>query len=784
MAVKTFTEWTCRRGDIHFRYDAATDSAEGIEVQRRVQRDRGVGYQREVKLEHRVDVGGFSIELAGRADGVQREGVTPIVEEFKATRHAVAELHAQLGHLHLAQLKCYAAMLAAREPDVPAWGLRLVYVHPDTLMVTPFDSLEPRSALLEFLEDRCAEFGAWLAGERLHRSCRDAQLTAVAFPHAAFRPAQRRLASAVYRSLRDRRALLMEAPTGCGKTVATLFPALKAMAEGRQDRVVYLTARTTGQRAAEDALGLIHGRARFRQVTLTAKQQICFMPEPVCDPELCRYARGYYERRPAAVRELLDGGMMDRARIEAVAAAHTVCPFELSLDAATWSDVIVGDYNYVFDPVVRLQRLRGLFAEPAALLIDEAHQLADRTRAMLSTVFPRATVRAALREDLPAILERGLRSLDRRLLALRREAQREGEHPSRDFEQEIACPDRLVAAAATLIGEIRERVDELSMSAALSELTFALWRLVRAADWYDQDRFVTVLRSRGREVGLELVCLDPSAHIAERLGEFAGSVRFSATLSPPRVFQALHGVSGEPAVQLPSPFPAEHLDVAIVPDVSVLYRDRERTLDAVADLIATVVSARPGNYLVALPSYAYLGRAADAFAARHPEHPIDVQAADSTPEDRQAFIGRFTGGNVPRVGFVVMGGVFTESVDLPGEALIGVVVVGTALPPRSLERERIARANGPELGFTVAYQQPAMTRVVQTAGRLIRSASDRGVLCLVDRRFLAPEYQRFFPPHWRPTTVPARRLPGHLRRFWSGADAAPPDGAACGETIV
>ncbi len=767
LAVRTLTEFVCRRGDIHFRYDAATQGREGIEAQQKLQRGRTAGYQREVKLDHQVRADGFAVMLTGRADGCDLTQAVPLVEEFKATRSEVGALHAHLGHLHFAQLKCYAALLALREPHHPSWQLRLIYVHPDTLVTTSHELVEERGRLLAFLETTLAELVDWLAAERLHRSARDESLRHLLFPFAEFRPRQRQLAAAVYRSLRDRQALLAEAPTGCGKTLATVFPALKALAEAHQDRIVYVTSRTTGQRAAELALAQLDPHAALRSVTITAKARTCFMPEPVCDPEHCAYARGYHDRLQPALRELLDGPAMDRARIEAVAATHTVCPFELSLDAASWSDVVIGDYNYVFDPVVRFARIRGLFSEPSVLLVDEAHQLTDRARAMLSSTFARRTLRQALGLDLPAELGKALRNFDRRLVTLRREVARSNGLEKVDFECAIELPERLIGALTRLAELFASVADQLVDDPALSELNFALWNLLRAAGWYDPKRFTTLLRTDGRDIELEIACLDPGAHIAERLADYAASVRFSATLNPAALFQHLHGLTDQPSVQIASPFPTEHLAVSIVPDVSPLYQDRERTLQPLVCLIETVVTAKPGNYLIALPSFAYLERVAATYSAQFPQRQTLVQQRTMSQQSRDDFIARFSAVREPVVGFVVMGGVFTESVDLPGDALIGIVVVGIGLPPRSLRLDRIAAAHADDLGFTIAYQQPAMTRVVQTAGRLIRTQDDRGVLCLVDPRYLNPGQRRFFPAHWQPQVVPAHQLGSTLDAFWT-----------------
>jgi DNA excision repair protein ERCC-2 len=405
------------------------------------------------------------------------------------------------------------------------------------------------------------------------------------------------------------------------------------------------------------------------------------------------------------------------------------------------------------------------------LLVDEAHQLTDRARDMLSSTLARRTLRAALAIELPTELSKALHNFDRRLVTLRREVAQTHGLDRNGFEYAIELPERLIRAVTRLVELFAAQADQLPDDAVLSELSFALWGLLRAAGWYDSKRFATLLRVAGREIELEIACLDPGAHIAERLAEYEASVRFSATLSPASLVQHLHGLTDQPSVQIASPFPTEHLSVSIVPDISPMYQDRERTLKALVELIGTVVAAKDGNYLIALPSFTYLERVAATHAERFPERQMLVQQRTMSQQARDDFIARFTAGHDPVVGFVVMGGVFTESVDLPGEALIGIVVVGIGLPPRSLVRDRIAAAHADNLGlnnaYQVAYQQPAMTRVVQTAGRLIRTQHDRGVLCLVDPRYRNSDQRRFFPAHWQPEVVPADRLRTALESFWT-----------------
>ncbi len=689
------------------------------------------------------------------------------MEEFKTTRVDPQRLHAHAGSTHWGQLQLYAALLAREAPQHASWRLRLLYCHPDTSVVTAFEEMRTGAQLAAFFNTCCEHLAARLAALARHRSSRDAQLRSLAFPHTEFRGGQRRLAAAVYRTVRDGGGMAVEAPTGSGKTMGTLFPALRAMGDGHADRIVFLSSRTTGQVAAESAAALLNTSDMVRLVTVTAKAKICFMPEPVCDPQVCRYAEGYYDRVEDAVSELIERRTMSRAVIEDVARAHQVCPFELTLDAAVWSDVVLCDYNYVFDPVVRLKRLAGIAADRMTLLIDEAHQLGDRVREGLSTTLHRATLRAARGAiDEPGIV-RHMAALDRRLLAVRAELVRTRGVQRDAFECAVEMPQGVLRAAQTLLEALAESATQRSNAPAVTELTFALVRLLRAATWFDDARFAVIARGRKRDIEIDIRCLDPSVAIAETLAAFHSHIRFSATLSPFDVYARIHGRTRARPLRLPSPFPPDRLGVFVVPDVSTLYRARTLSIDALVGVLETLLAAQRGNYLVALPSFEYLTLLADAFEAKTSGFEMLRQRRAMSDAERADFLQRFRTQATPVVGFVVLGGIFTESVDLPGDALIGIAIVGIGLPPPTLERAEMALRYGTPLGAAVAYEQPAMTRVIQAAGRLIRRESDRGVLCLIDARFLTPTYRGYLPAHWQIQRTPARVLRSSLAAFWN-----------------
>lgn len=757
LGVKELAQFVHRHGDIHYRYEFSALAQEGIARQQDYQRDRPPSYQSEVSV--KASFG--TLMVNGRIDGW--DSAAALVEEIKTTRADARELHARIGSVNTAQLKLYGAMLALADPTLGPLQLRLVYLHPDKPTETVFEERLSRRELLGFFETTCAAYLQWIAWTDARLSRRDERLAAASFPHDEFRNGQRRLAKALFRGFRDAADWLIEAPTGSGKTIASVFPALKAMGAGHLDRVVFVTSRTTGQRAAEAAFGDAAGDAAVA-VTITAKDRICFNPGMPCDPERCEFARGYYDRMPAARQALLGGGVADRSVVEQAAREHCVCPFELSLDAAAWADAVIGDYNYVFDPVIRLKRLDNERFRRIGLIVDEAHQLGDRVRDMLGMRLSRSVVKAAIAEPGGApMLVKGLRSVDRALAKLDKTSREVAE--DRDAEREVAWPEALVRAIDRFLATFAGIPIEPDALPAVNEAHFDLLRFRRACEWAEDGAFHCLGHNSGRRFQVEVVCTVPGPYIQEILAPFHGSARLSGTLTPAGVFQRIHGFAQESdSLSTTGLAFAEQLEVLLVPDLSTFYRDRDRTLPALVRLIEGVCGATPGNILVAFPSFAYARAAAAVF-----DHSgLRCQEPDMTLADREDFIAWLnTDGG--RVAFVVMGGVFAESVDYDSRVVRGIVVVGVGLPPRSLRRDFIAVdsvANDiAEDGFEIAYRQPAMTRVVQAVGRVARG-DNHGFAVLVDPRFGDPATQAFMPNWWQPRFVRASAAAKEVADFW------------------
>ena len=824
LAVRQLVEFLLQTGDIDSRFAGFDRANEGARIHRKLQKQAGEGYQPEVFLSGSREVDGIRCTVEGRADGIftDSEGRT-VIDEIKTTGVPSGEISAELNFCHWAQGMVYASLYAAQQ-DLPEAAVQLTYYQIDDDKIFYFTRYFSRDELEDFFLGLLRQYAPWARRQLDWDAARAASLQAMRFPYASYRPGQRALAGEVYRACKTGREagkggfrLFCQAPTGTGKTMSALFPSLKAMGEGTGEKLFYFTARTTARAAAEDAVVLLRQANPglvFRSVTLTAKEKVCLAKNeagrPVCMPEACPYARGYYDRRKEALAALLDGGgQLDRPAIEAAARQFTVCPFELGLDLSDWADLVIGDYNYLFDPTVHLRRFFEL-AGDWIFLIDEAHNLPDRAREMYSASFAKNSITEAKRALLRGknALKGHLLRADRELLVLRRavealaprrrteagpESVPASEPPQAEqlgfFDQPPAAkktapspalpeplyaqdgtvffrelPPAVVRPLYSLLPPLQDWLEHTPDDPAheqLLDLYFSLHDLLRTADRYDEHS-VTQLTARGSELTIRLLCLDPSAFVDESLACGRTSVLFSATLIPPAYYKKVLGCGGARAVALESPFPPGNLGLYCLPGISTRYRHREASVGPISDALAALAQSKVGNYLAFFPSYAYLRQVWADFTARYPGIRTIAQESGLDEAGRAAFLARFAPDPAETLlGFGVLGGVFGEGVDLVGSRLIGCAIVGVGLPQVSPRQEMLRRYFDEKdgSGFDCAYRFPGMNKVLQAAGRVIRTEHDRGVVLLLDDRFAQEGYRRLFPRHW-----------AHLQ-YLSGTDA-------------
>lgn len=756
VSVRGLAEYAFRSGSIDGSFRTSAPLAEGARIHKAVQAEYGSADQTEVLL-----AGEFAFEellfvLEGRCDGLRQDGEGVYIEEIKSTASALDSPAIAAGlPVHWAQACCYAC-LYARQEGLPDIRVRLLYVHTGSDRRHAIMRRYSAGELEEAVAGMLAVYAPFARMSAAHTALRGPSIKALPFPYAGYRPGQRKLAGAVYQAITEGRKLFVRAPTGTGKTMSTLFPALKAVGEGLVERVVFVTARTTGRAAAEEAFGLMDKQGLvFRRVTLTAKEKICFQEEVRCTPEACPYAEGHYDRVNGALLDLLGHETaITRQVVEQYAGKHRVCPFEFSLDAAYASDAMIGDYNYVFDPVVALKRVGDADRRKTVVLADEAHNLPDRARAMYSAALDKSAFLHLSRsfKGIPG-LYRSARSINAWFIAMRKQL------GSGTSPRLAAPPEEL----APLLEAFRQEAETMLASGVrqdgpgdslLADTYYAVLGYLRVAEGIGEE-YAVFLEEERQELRLRLYCLNPSRLLEQASKTYRSQVFFSATLAPIRFYQELLGGGEEDyGLAVASPFRREQLRVLHSP-VSIRYRDREQSIGPVAGLIAALLREQSGHAIAFFSSYEYMRRVYDRFMDEYPAcgRQVLLQEAGMGEEERAAFLANFQpGGESSVLAFAVLGGIFAEGVDLPGDRLKAVAVIGTGLPQvgltRNLIREYYDRSGRD--GFQYAYVYPGMGKVLQAGGRLIRSETDTGTLLLVDDRYRLPPYGDLLPEEWKP----------------------------------
>lgn len=825
LSVKDLVAFVMRSGSIDNRFGGFDRAQEGARIHRQLQKAAGPGYEAEVTLKEAISYRGVTFQIQGRADGIIRQDGGITIDEIKTVSRSVMALEESDYPDYWAQARCYAFLIARKE-NLARVTVRLTYYQVGPGTVRTMEQTWSREKLEDFFWGLLDTYVWWVEKREGDVARRDASISGLAFPFEEYRRGQREMALAVYKTIRSGGPLFCQAPTGIGKTMAALYAAVQALGSGLAGRIFYATAKTTNAVNGEKALDQLRERGlAIKSVTLTAKDKICFLEERSCNPEDCPYAEGYYDRVDAVLRRMLcESDRFDRETVEAWGREQRLCPFELSLDLAQWADVVIGDYNYIFDPVVSMERLFAGNPGEWVYLIDESHNLADRTRSMYSETLRKSWF-LELKRALPKSekgLGAALRRVNESLIALRKAqdtpftVQKE---PLSALNEELlyffyACEAWLRKGA------------EGETAASVLDLYFTVRHYLEISGYYD-DGCVTTVSCQRSEVTVSQRCLDPAERVRDRTVHCRSAVFFSATLTPMAYYVGvLGGDEATPRVSLPSPFDPARFSVLVADRVSTKYVDREASLTDVAALIGAFVGAREGHYLVFFPSYAYMEAVAAVFREAFPEIDLIVQDPSMSEEERQAFLRAFglgdgdassdaEGGAVERgpfwdgngdsenkaaenrsmadgceasldgcvsgvpndasgiaadspkqppirtlAGFCVLGGFFGEGIDLAGDRLIGVVIVGVGLPKvgrdQDLLRDYYEETRG--MGFDYAYRFPGMNKVLQAMGRVIRTPEDRGLALLIDSRFAYSSYQSLFP--------------GHLRRQIPVADAA------------
>ncbi len=748
VAVRALCEFTAKVGDLDLRFTPSPTALEGIAGHAQVTARRGEGYEREVALEGQYG----KLTVRGRADGY--DPARNRLEEIKTFRGDLERQPANHRQLHWAQARIYGWLLCQTR-QLDEVELALVYFDVASHKETQFVERHAAAQLRAFFETQCQAFLDWAAQEMAHRAARDQALSALRFPHDEFRTGQRQLAEAVYKAACTGTTLMAQAPTGIGKTLGTLFPQLKAFPGQQLDKLFFLAAKTSGRRLALDALQTLqrNGAGELRVLELIARDKACEHPDKACHGESCPLAKGFYDRLPAARAAALQQSMLDQAALREVALAHQVCPYYLSQELARWADAVVGDYNYYFDISALLYGLTLNNDWRVSVLVDEAHNLLERARGMYSAGLDQRAF-AGLGSKAPAPLKRPLGRVQRCWNDLHREQ-------LVDYQVQPELPLKLLGALQQVVSAVTDYLGEQpgGLDAELQRAYFDAMHFCRVAELFGEHSLfdISLLPATGRgKTKRSMLCLRnvvPAPFLAPRLKQARSTVLFSATLNPRRFHADMLGLpTGSAWIEVESPFQADQLRVCLADHVSTRYQHRQASLGAVVELIARQYHERAGNYLAFFSSFDYLQQVTALLREQYPDVPFWEQTRGMQEAARNAFLDRFTE-HSKGVGFAVLGGAFAEGIDLPGNRLIGAFIATLGLPQVNPVNEqfktRLDQLFGPGLGYDYTYLYPGLQKVVQAAGRVIRTQSDEGVVHLIDDRFGRPQIGRLLPSWWQ-----------------------------------
>lgn len=790
ISVRNLVEFILREGDIDNRTTGSMERdamQQGSRIHRKIQKRMGSDYRAEVPLKQQCPCDGFILQVEGRADGILTEAGKVVIDEIKGIMRDLEQVREPVG-VHLAQAKCYAYIYALQN-ELEEIGVQMTYCNLETEEIKRFRQQYRCEELRQWFQALIRAYEKWAGFQIAWRKERNESIRRTEFPFP-YRAGQRDLAGAVYRTILRQKKLFIQAPTGVGKTMATVFPAVRAMGENLGEKIFYLTAKTITRTVAEQAFQTLRSQGLlFKTITLTAKEKICFCGETECNPDTCPYAKGHYDRVNDAVFDLITNDCeLTRSVLEAQAEKYQVCPFEMALDVSVWVDAVICDYNYVFDPNAHLKRFFSEGNKGGYLfLVDEAHNLVERGREMYSAEIYKEDVlrikRLVKAED-PKLAKR-LEECNKQLLEMKRECESytilhaEGRSTGGDNGfQVVDSVSHISLKLMNVFGELERYLEECQDSDKREEVLefyFQIRNFLNIYDILNENYTVyTELERQGR-FKLKLLCVNPAANLQGYLEQGNSTIFFSATLLPIHYYKKLLSVEKEDyAVYAESAFPKENRLLLLATDVSTKYTMRGKGMyRKIAQYILKTIRAKRGNYMIFFPSYLFLEDVYEFFQIEMKEEDeieCVIQTQRMGEEAREIFLETFEEEREGSLaGFCVMGGIFSEGIDLTKDRLIGAVIVGTGLPQVCNDRE-ILRSyfdNRNLSGFDYSYLYPGMNKVLQSAGRVIRTEEDRGVILLLDERFLGRQYQDTFPREWSGIQrCRLENLEEKLKNFW------------------
>ncbi|HOJ12124.1 MAG TPA: ATP-dependent DNA helicase, partial [Clostridiales bacterium] len=735
ISVRNLVEFILRSGDINLGgYISSQMMHEGTMIHKKIQKEASDDYKAEVRLSLTREYNDYILEVSGIADGVvtTKEGVT--IDEIKTVSVPLDYIDGDYSPMHWAQAKCYAYIHAAQS-GIDKIYIRLTYFNTETKKMKYIIKEFSYCELESFFNELIRMYSIWSGFIVNHKKDRDDSISRLLFPYKSYRKGQRDLAVSVYYAIRDKSKLFARAPTGIGKTISVLFPSLKALGNGMGEKIFYLTARTITRQAAEDALITMRDKGlNIKHVTITSKDKICPNETRSCNPIDCIYARGHFDRINDAILDILKNeSIITREAIISYSQKHMVCPFEYTLDISNWVDCIVCDYNYAFDPRAYLRR----YFEDGGdyiMLVDEAHNLVDRAREMFSVSLTKSDfmkLKRDIKESAPDVY-RSLNMINKFFIELRKKFEKRYETLTIDLPTDIyqLINNFIEECESYLFQHGNSKINDALLELFFGCLSFnAVYRL------YDH-RYITYITRTDSDVTIKLFCIDPSHLLSEACKKGRTSIFFSATLMPLKYyFDMLGGDESDRVAVLPSPFDKNNMCLMVIGNLSTRYKDREESLMAIINYIKSTADQKLGNYLVFFPSFEYMNTATVLYKESWPDDQIIIQNRSMTEKGREDFLLSFKEQpDKTLIGFAVLGGIFSEGIDLIGEKLSGAIIIGVGLPQICDERDIIKdyfdETN--RMGYDYSYRFPGMNRVLQAAGRVIRAEQDRGFIMLID----------------------------------------------------
>jgi len=759
ISVRNLVEFVLRAGDLDMRFMGSSRAVEGTKAHQKIQKENkekysiifGEEYSSEVSLKHSVQYNGTTILIEGRADGILIKDGKVTVDEIKTVAKDVELLKEDYNSLHWAQAKCYAYIYGA-ENNLELINVQLTYYEIETEKTKQFIKAFSMNNLKDFFEDIISRYFVWANITSEWNVERDTTIKDLKFPFDNYREGQRELAVSVYKTIVEDKKMFVQAPTGIGKTISTLFPSIKAVGEGYTEKIFYLTAKTITRQVAEDAFDKMKANGlKFKTITITAKDKVCFSKGCACNPEQCKFAKGHFDRVNVALLDIIKNeNTFSREIIENYSNKHKICPFEFTLDLTLWSDCVICDYNYVFDPRVYLKRFFTDNSGDYTILVDEAHNLVDRAREMFSAQIHKKLL-LQLKRDIKGKndgMYKILNKLNSFMLGMKKMCNEDGFYKQNSEPVDIY---NLLTRLTKILEVWLTKNEKSEIYDNFLELYFNSLSFIRIAELYD-DKYITYVETTEDDVILKIFCLDPSKLLREASKRGSSVIYFSATLLPLTYFkEILGGENLDYHLTLKSPFDKNKLKIMIAKDISTKFKYRENSYLKIVEYIYSVISAKNGNYMVFFPSYKYMDEVYIRFSEKYPQTELEIQTNFMSEDQREDFLSNFKNLSHKNIlGFGVLGGIFSEGIDLKGDALIGVIIIGVGHPMICFEREIIKEYfdNKSNCGYEYSYMYPGMNKVLQAAGRVIRTEEDKGVALLIDDRFLHQRYRRLFPKEW------------------------------------